>query len=520
MSSPAPWVVALGLAGVVGLVVTPLATRGRRGRSRRRGRSSAWGGSSAGIAVAIVATVPFLAFGADTPVVVGVLAGLGLWSIGALVQRGHMPARLRTGSLLLASVAVVASGLRLSVTGFALGDGVVTVAILFFAANAWRSAKTRDGLLLGWTIVIAATAGWLGGLAGERATAAIAAGLVGACLALLAYWSPPTAARLRAGGSLLVGFIVVVVALDVHPTVGAPSSALIHVLLVAVPLLDGVLVASATLRHPSVDPLLTGLAGRLRAARFSRPFTTLLLISCQLVLGIVAVFAGRGVLNFGIAATVAAVIVVGLWFTALASKLPGPRGRWPVQLVLIGFGGFALVVVLAVPAALAVIRVRDTASQATAAARLGLHAAEQGDSVRAAADFGRAEALFADVHRTVSNPLTSGGLLVPVLSPNLSAVRDLSEMGVELSRAGRSLARTADPRQLRVRNGIVPLARSEKPAAIARIRGQYPGPVNRAPARYATRLPRFARHARAGHPVGSSQQGRQRIRVWPRMRPA
>ena len=98
------------------------------------------------------------------------------------------------------------------------------------------------------------------------------------------------------------------------------------------------------------------------------------------------------------------------------------------------------------------------ANDATAAARQGLRAAERGDSVGAANAFGRAESLFSEVHDRVSGPLTSGGLLVPVLSPNLSAIRTMSDIGVKLSRAGRSLAVTADPRQLRVVGGVVPLA--------------------------------------------------------------
>ena len=199
MSTPAPWVFALALSGVVTLVVTPVAARRRRGRTGHRSRSRSRGSSSAGIALAILVTAPFLFFGSDAPLAVGVLAGLALWLFGrATAQRGRTSERTRDMALLLASVGVVAAGLRISVTGYAVGDGVVTVAVVFLAAGAWRSARTRDGLLLGWAITVAATAGWLGGLGGQRAAAAIAAAVVGSCLAFLAYWMPPTAARASA----------------------------------------------------------------------------------------------------------------------------------------------------------------------------------------------------------------------------------------------------------------------------------------------------------------------------------
>jgi hypothetical protein len=458
MGSLAPWVIALGVSGVVALLATPLAARNRLRRSARPGRSSPWGGTSAGLALAIFVGVPFLLIDASAALVVGVLAGLGLWVFGAVGQRGQMRERVRNAALLLASVAVVAAGLRVSVTGYALGDGIVTVAVLFFAASAWRSAKTRDGLLLGWAIAVAATSGWLGGLSGQRSLEAIAAVVVGSSLAFLAYWLPPTAARLRAGGSLLIGFITVVLALDAHPSLASPRSGLIQLLLVAVPLLDGVLVAVARTRRPGIDPLRVGLAGRLRAAGHSRATTVTLLITCQLVLGVVAVFTARGVLAFAIGGIAGAVIVASLWLAALLSRLPGPRGRWPVRVVLVVCGVLVLLVVLAAPASLALFRARDSANDAISAARDGLRAAERGDSASAARDFGRAETLFNDVHQRVSGPIVAGGLLVPVLSPNLSAIRTLSALGVQLSRAGQTLAVTADPTQLRVRDGTVPLA--------------------------------------------------------------
>lgn len=458
MSDLAPWVLALALSGAVALVVTPIVARRARGRTRWSPLTS-----SAGLCAGVAIVVPFLA-GADTGLIVGLVAALGLWAVGTLVDRGRAHPRLGFVALGAATLAVTAAGLRVPVTGFGAGDVVATLIGVLGAAAAWRSGLTRDGLLVGWAAAIAVGAGVLGGLAGQDALASCGAVLVGASIGFLAYWLPPTAARLRTGGAMPLGFLAVVVALDAQPTLGAPRDAAIPLILLALPLLDTTFVVVARLRGWTVDARAAGLVARLRLLGLPPSAVSLLLVGTEIVLGAVAVFAGRGVLPLGVAAGAAVVAVVALTVAAIGADLPGQRARSSARLALLALGIVAVLVLLSAPSALALLRARELARSGAESATRGLSAAQHGDSAVAESAFLRAEDEFTQAQRRLADPLVSGGLAVPVLSPNLRAARALMSVGIDLSRAGRRLASSADPQKLRIRDGTLPfdeLARLE-----------------------------------------------------------
>lgn len=455
MTTPAPWVLALGLAGTVALLVTRLAAQRVRGATP----FASWGGSSLGIAAAVTVSVPFLVLGdADAPLVVGVLSALWLWLATTLLERRRAPEAIYPILVLFAAAAVVAAGLQLSVTGTGPGDAIATIALIGAVVSAWRSSQTRDGQLLGWTAAIGLTAGALAGFAGQDAAAAVGATLVGGCVGFAAYWLPPIAARLRRPGALMLGFLAVVLVLDARPALGAPRDSVIPLVFLALPLLDAFVVLGARLRGRRLDGRTTGLAGRFRARGLSPAMTTAVLVALQLTLGAVALSAGRGVLSLGAAIAVAAIALAGVTIAALTASLPGSKGAWPRWAWWAAAGTVTALAVLTVPAALGLLRARDAASEGAAAVRAGLAAAHRGDTAMASADFRRATHLFSEARRELGDPFVAGGLAVPLLAPNVRAARELTAAGTELAATGQRLTTTADPQQLKIREGTVPLA--------------------------------------------------------------
>jgi UDP-N-acetylmuramyl pentapeptide phosphotransferase/UDP-N-acetylglucosamine-1-phosphate transferase len=253
------WVLAFTIATTVALLVTPRLARMRHAESARVPLITA-----AAPPIAVLAGSLVIVTDLSTRLVVGLIAAVWLWFAGQLADRGQLPRPIRHVTLLLAAGAITVGGLRLGITGQRWSDVIATVLFVWLALSAWRSAETRDNLLLGWACAIAAGAGVIGGLAGQIAVAAMAAATFGACAGFFPYLVPPVAARLRSGGALFLGCVVTVLALDAHPQVPAPGAAAVVLLLLGLPLLDAVLVGSARLRDRKADAMDAGIAGRWR----------------------------------------------------------------------------------------------------------------------------------------------------------------------------------------------------------------------------------------------------------------
>lgn len=447
----AAWFTAFAVATFVALVATPLLARyGRTGGRRRAPLATA-----AGPLLAILATIPVFAPDLEPITAIALVGALWLWAAGQLIDRGLLPAVLRRLAIGVATTLAVAAGLRLEITGVAWADVVLTIAIVWGATSAWRSAETRDGMLLGWAGVTAAGAGLLGGLSHQAGVSELAFAVVGASFGFLAYVVPPVAARLRTGGALFLGFLAVVMAITAEPAIAPPVTALAPLLLVALPLIDGALTRAARLRGRTEDAHFLGLAGRWRAVGLSRGATSWGLVAVQAALVFLGVLVGRGVLDPAPTVLGAAVLLALVVVPALLARADRPRGRWPRWVwgvTLVAVVGLLLV---AAPAAIAVLRARSDTTAAADAAERGLAAARRGDAAVASAAFADAEAGFQRAQRRLTDPAASLGLQVPVLGPNLDAARELVDVGVDLARAGRSLATTADPEQLRIVDATV-----------------------------------------------------------------
>jgi hypothetical protein len=383
------------------------------------------------------------------------VAAVWLWWAGQLAELGHLPLAIERATLLATAGVLTASGLRINVTGVEWADVVVTVLVSWLALTAWRSAASRDGLILGMVGVIAAASGLVGGLAGQVAVAGIAAATVGSCIGIAPYLVPPVAARLRAGGARFLGCVAVVLALDAEPDVRAPGAAVVPLLLLALPLVDAGLVALAKLRSGRAESIEVGLAGRWRAIGVSRLVVTIGLTAVQAALACIALLVARTLVSPISGALLGLAITFVVTVPTLFARHAGSGKRWPrwafVAAALLVAGAF----VVTLPAAYALWRARENATGAADAIRSGLAATRAGDTAGATASFDLAAQRFDEARRRLADPLASFGLRMPVIGPNLDAARQLTELGASLSRTGQQLTTSANPQGLHIVNATV-----------------------------------------------------------------
>ena len=368
------WFTAFAVATAVALVATPLLAR----YGQSSGRHGAPLATAAAPLLAVVATLPLTIADLDAVTAVALVGALWLWAAGQLIDRRMLPTALRQLAIGAAAALVAAAGLRLKVTGVAWADVVVTVAVVWAATSAWRSAETRDGLLLGWAIVTAAGAALLGGLGAQAGISELGFAVVGASFGFLAYVVPPVVARLRTGGALFLGFLTVVLAIAAEPSVEPPIAALAPLLLIALPLIDGVITGAARLRGRGQDAHRLGLAGRWRSLGLSRTTTTFGLVVVQAGLVFLGLLVGRGVLDPAAALVGATALLALIVLPALLAGAEGSTGRWPRWVLGVGVVAVGAALLLSAPAALALLRARSDTTAAANAAERGLAAARRG----------------------------------------------------------------------------------------------------------------------------------------------
>ena len=447
------WFVAWAIATLVALVATPVLAR--RGTPHRRRRASL--ATAAGPLLAVAAALPLAIPELDRELGVVLVGALWVWVAGQLTERGALPPVAERLAIGLAAAAVVIAGLRVELTGVGWLDAVLTVAVVWAATSAWRSAQTRDGLLLGWAGVIAAGAALLGGLGTQAAVSVLGAAVVGAAFGFLPYVVPPVAARLRRGGAWFLGFLAVTLALASEPSAPGLSTTIALLLLVALPLIEGAMGAAAQRRGRGHDPRLLGLAGRWRTLGLRRLTVTLGLVAVQAGLVVIAVLVGRGVVDALPGAALGVLVLAVVVVPALYVRLDAPPGRWPRWAFLSALVVIGGLVVLGAPAAVALLRARSDTSAGAKATERALAAVRRGDAEGADAAFLEAEARFLAAQDRLDGVEVRIGSTVPVLGPNLDAASELVDVGVDLAQAGRNLTATADPDQLRIVDSTVNL---------------------------------------------------------------
>jgi UDP-N-acetylmuramyl pentapeptide phosphotransferase/UDP-N-acetylglucosamine-1-phosphate transferase len=450
------WMAAFGIAAVITLAVTPWVSSRAVRRGGLHARAPLTTASTPLVAVLAGSLVVLASF--DTPLAVGCVAAAWLWWGGFLAERGRLPRQLLPVAQGATAVALVLGGLRLEVTGVEGGDTVVTVAVVWLVLMAWRSAETRDNLLLGWSAVIASGAALIAGLSHQRGVTGVSAACAGACLGFLPYVVPPIAARLRTSAALFIGCIVIVVALDAHPDVRPPGMAVPALLMLALPLVEGVMSGAARLRDRRVDLMRSGLIGRWRALGASRPLVAVVLVGAQAALSMLAVLVARAFVRPEVGALIGVTMVLLVTLPAMLARRKRVGARWPEIALVLGGGVVVGAALLTVPAAIGLWHARGDATAAASAIQRGVDATRAGNTAAASAAFADAAQHFDTARRRLGDPLVSWGAEMPVIGPNLHAARELTAIGADLARTGRRLTTTADVQRLRIVNASVNLA--------------------------------------------------------------
>jgi len=456
---PGRWALAFTIAAIVAMVgAATLRAGSRRGMERARRR-----GGLALVASVIVGSllVP------NVPSWIGVAgaAAVALALFGTADDDHAFPGWVRLAAVTVAAAAAVATGARLEMTGVAALDVVGTIVVIVAVAIGTRWLDETDGLAAGTFGATAAGIVALAGFGSQNVVAVVAAAIGGACVGFLAYNLRPASVFLNEGGALFLGYLTAVLAIELTPVIGAPSSALVPLLLLAVPLLEITVVPLGQLRHRRrVNPgRRDHLSHRLSTLGLPRTGAIALLMGIQLVLATVAVFIGRGVLAAIAGAALGGGIVVALVLVTGARNMYGEHAPgFSRRFKLAALGVLVLIAVATVPSALAGFQARHTVDNARVLVERALNAARAGDAKTARTQFAAAAGEFEDARDILDNPLMSMGLAIPVVGPNLRAARDIARVGADLARSGEKTAGTVDPDRLHVVDGTVPLAEVQR----------------------------------------------------------
>ena len=456
------WLAAVG-AALVGLCLVPSARllAHRVGfvavpRLAPRHRVAYLGGPAIAIAV-IVGTRTGSRPSNDVATAILLAATLGI--IGLFDDHRPLPPAVRLAIQAAAALALVASGVSLSLTAHHGIDAALTVVWLLACVNGVNFLDNSDALatcVVGMSAVALAIAS-----GGATEVGVCAAAVAGSAVAFLAFNTRPAAIYLGDGGSMFLGFLLPALGLELtRSAADRVASSWTIVALLALPVIELAVTAMRRVAHgrpvwlSAPDNLSHALARR----RFGAVGAFVSHIAVQAALMLVVIGVALGWLRPAVA--------VGVAFAALAFFAVATRGA-PVHGV--EHAGMTRRVKFAVSAAVVILMTLATAGvvagilayrSASEGARLlqrGAANVRRGDTRAADANFLAAERDLARAHGLLAAPLLVPARAVPFAGPNLDAVRQMVDAGQSLARAGRSLTGHVDPRGWRVHEATVPI---------------------------------------------------------------
>ena len=315
----APWVRSLILAGMIALIATPIARRvalgvglvDHPGPSKSHRQPTAYLG---GVAIAVAVLIaglegPFRRLSTVIAVCVVVLVLMGL-----LDDARTLPPSLRLCVEVACAGAVILAGVELRDTGVGYVDITITLLLLAGMANAMNLLDNLDGLAAG--VTAAGAAGVLAAmvLRHHAWTAASAASVLGACLGFLFFNARRATIFMGDAGSLFLGFLLAVIAIEASSTLSHADSVVFPLLILALPVTDTVTVTVARLRNGR--SVLRGgrdhLSHRLAAAGLGAGRAVVLLVLIEALMAVLAVAVVRGLLAPWIVSTVGGAVMVAL----------------------------------------------------------------------------------------------------------------------------------------------------------------------------------------------------------------
>lgn len=254
-----------------------------------------------GLAIAIGVLLAYLLFTIALPIsilappVVGtVLASLVMVTVGLIDDRRRLPAWVKLAGQLLAFAVLVYFGVQVSLQIPEWLNLLITMIWVIGISNALNFLDNMNGLSAGISGVAASFILLLAVFNEQFLVAALAAGILGACLGFLRYNFGTARIFMGDAGSLFLGFLLAVLGIQLRfPENSSFVTWMVPVLILGVPILDMSLVLISRTRR-RVNPLTTAgqdhLSHRLVDLGFARREAVLVLYLVGGMFGMAALF--------------------------------------------------------------------------------------------------------------------------------------------------------------------------------------------------------------------------------------
>jgi UDP-GlcNAc:undecaprenyl-phosphate GlcNAc-1-phosphate transferase len=285
------------------------------------------GGLAVGVGMAVVGV---LLAGTNGRLLTVLGAALMLAAVGLADDVQSVNPWIRLGFEAAAAVALWTVGVRAGAFETVLLDLPLTVLWVVAVVNAFNMIDNMDGIAAGVAATSAAGIAVIAASDGDFLIASFALATAGAAVGFLYYNVPPARIFLGDAGSMLLGFLIAALTLDLDLPVGSVAPRLLStVLLAAVPLFDLSVVVIARIRDRR--PLLRGSTDHTshRLSRGGHPRARVLVIAvaaqtgCSLLAWVVYPMSQGVVLAVGavVAAVWATLLVITLRMPSLAAVL-------------------------------------------------------------------------------------------------------------------------------------------------------------------------------------------------------
>ncbi|HRN67306.1 MAG TPA: MraY family glycosyltransferase [Promineifilum sp.] len=298
-----PWVRRLAIA--MGFVDIPSHRKAHRTPTPLLGGAAIFVGAILGV---------LIIYGGDPqPTVIGVVLAASIVALTGLIDDYRpLPAWMKLSGQFLGFLILAYFGIRVRLPVPDFVNYAITLLWLLGITNAINFLDNMDGLSAGISAVMASFILLLALINGQFLVAALAAGLLGACLGFLRYNFPPAQIFMGDVGSLFLGFLLAVMGIQLRfPANSNFVTWMVPVFLFGLPIFDMMLVVSSRLRR-GLSPNTAGkdhISHRLVLLGFSSREAILILYLFSGALGMMALYITQATVIEAYAIALVAVIL-------------------------------------------------------------------------------------------------------------------------------------------------------------------------------------------------------------------
>ncbi len=298
-----PWVRRLAIA--MGFVDIPSHRKAHRTPTPLLGGAAIFVGAILGVLI--------IYGGNPQPTVIGVVLAASVVALTGLIDDYRpLPAWMKLSGQFLGFLILAYFGIRVRLPVPDLVNYAITLLWLLGITNAINFLDNMDGLSAGISAVMASFILLLALINGQFLVAALAAGLLGACLGFLRYNFPPAQIFMGDVGSLFLGFLLAVMGIQLRfPANSNFVTWMVPVFLFGLPIFDMMLVVSSRLRR-GLSPNTAGkdhISHRLVLLGFSSREAILILYLFSGALGMMALYITQATVIEAYAIALVAVIL-------------------------------------------------------------------------------------------------------------------------------------------------------------------------------------------------------------------